>query len=511
MPIYKRLFDSANVPIIIISPKFEILDCNDMVEQILDMPKNEIIGGTPLDISPSHQPNGRVSSELAEEYFSSALQGNENRFEWLHQKKNGEGVIVEVSLFGFGEGENRNFFAMWKDLTEVRQKTNQLKKSQERFKKIFQEASLGMVIHSTNIEDGITDCNHASVKALGYDTKEDIIGKNVLEISPEYQSPDQLSVTKVKKDIKECLEKGQTEFEWILLKKDGSPIWFNVSLSKIHFNDRDQILVTWQNINEKKKHEVELKRYRNKLENLVEERTTDLKNTQAQLIYAEKMASLGILTAGIAHEINNPLNFINGGHFGLQTELEEKENLNIEDSKDYLDCIRAGVDRISSIIKGLNQLSRTNDKLNEDCHINSIIDNCLVVLQSKLIGDIEIKKSYNSNGTLVKGNTGKLHQVFLNILTNAIDAIEDNGTINITTRNNNQDQLEIAIKDSGNGISKAHINKVMDPFFTTKAPGEGTGLGLSISNLIIADHNGVFNIESDQKSGTKVTIQLPKK
>ena len=509
MAVYKRLFESANVPIIIISPDFVIVDCNEMVCQILEMPKNDIVGATPLDISPTFQTNGRLSSELGEEYFSSALEGNIKRFEWLHCKKNGEEIIVEVSLFGFTDKSKDNFFAMWKDLTEIRKKTSQLQQSEQRFKRIFRDASIGMVLHSIDIREGIIDCNNAAVLELGYNNRKELIGKNVLDISPKFQGDGKASKKEVENDIKTCLEKGQTKFEWLLLKKDGEPIWFDVTLSKINFSGKDQILVTWENIDEKKKHLEELKQYRTSLEKLVEERTIDLKNTQAQLIYAEKMASLGILTAGIAHEINNPLNFINGGHFGLITELNENKVLRLEQCEDYLESIRLGVDRCSEIIKGLNQLSRNTGNLNEDCHINTIIDNCLIVLQSKIDSGIEIKKSYKSNGTLVKGNSGKLHQVFLNILTNAIDAIDDKGQINIVTCNNH-DNLEIAIKDNGSGISESNIKKVLDPFFTTKAPGEGTGLGLSISHLIIADHNGKFNIESNKNKGTKVTIQLPR-
>lgn len=234
----------------------------------------------------------------------------------------------------------------------------------------------------------------------------------------------------------------------------------------------------------------------------------NLRETQAQLFQAEKMASLGILTAGVAHEINNPLNYIMGAYTALVDYFEETD---VED-RDYintlLNSLNEGVERASNIVLGLNEFSRSNPAKEEDCDIHAIIDNCLRIINNALIDRIEVIKQFHPEKLTAKGNVGKLHQVIINLLTNASQAIPDKGTIHITTTHDNQ-SFTIKIADSGVGISPENLNKITDPFFTTKAPGEGTGLGLSISYNIINEHNGKLQFESEEGKGTTATITLP--
>ncbi|MGV8827889.1 MAG: GAF domain-containing sensor histidine kinase [Breznakibacter sp.] len=235
----------------------------------------------------------------------------------------------------------------------------------------------------------------------------------------------------------------------------------------------------------------------------------NLKATHCQLIQSEKMASLGVLTAGVAHEINNPLNFIMGGYNGLINELET-----LDFEKDirisvFLEAIKTGIDRASGIVKSLNQFSRDNDNYNETCEIHSIIDDCLTILNYQYKNRIEIVRNYENEHLFTIGNTGKLHQVFINIISNAIDSIENNGVIYIETTSGDENH-EVSIRDTGCGIHPDNLEKIVDPFFTTKAPGKGTGLGLSISNTIIQQHNGGLYFDSIQNNGTKVLINLPK-
>jgi len=241
----------------------------------------------------------------------------------------------------------------------------------------------------------------------------------------------------------------------------------------------------------------------------IERSLTNLKSTQAQLIQSEKKASLGILTAGVAHEINNPLNYIMGGYVGLMNELEIN---NIETDKRisaFLNGIKTGIDRAADIVQGLNQLSRNNDSFDEKCDIHAIIENCLTILNSKFKNRIEIHKNYSEDATFIYGNSGKLHQVFINVILNAIDSIEQSGEIYINSKVA-ENTFDIIIQDSGCGIPTEHLNKIIDPFFTTKDPGKGTGLGLSIANTIIEEHKGKLKITSTGHKGTSVLIRLPK-
>lgn len=236
----------------------------------------------------------------------------------------------------------------------------------------------------------------------------------------------------------------------------------------------------------------------------------NLKETQQKLIQAEKMASLGTLTAGVAHEINNPLNFLVGAQLGLENYFHEHGSMDKAKTDSFTHIISIGIERISDIVKGLNQFSRNNEQLDEDCYLHQIIDNCLVMLDNKIKDKAKVHKNYFDGQILIKGNVGKLHQVFVNILDNAIQAIEESGIIKIQTilKDNS---VQISILDNGMGITKQNISKITDPFFTTKAPGQGTGLGLSISYSIVKDHKGELKFESEESKGTKVVISLPVK
>ena len=512
--IYKRLFESANAAILIIDADFRFIDCNETASKLLDRTKSEILTATPDELSPKYQKNGELSSELGREHFSSAMQGNDLRFEWIHLKKDGTEFTVEISLFGFKASNRKNFFAMWRDLTEVRKKELELIESEERFRTIFSQSSDGYTLHEK--EKGCIDCNPAALEILGYNSREKLLGKTLLDISPEYQPNGARSDTLSVIYYKECFESGNVKFEWVHLKKSGEQIWCDVSLTKISYQNKLFIHARWRDITETKKHQVELSKYRNHLQELVDKRTNELettlknlKETQSQLIQSEKMASLGILTAGVAHEINNPLNYIMGGYVGLSNELDEEGNIKSENTPTFLKGIKLGIDRAANIVKGLNQLSRVNENYNEICDIHSIMDNCLTILHNKYKKRIELVKNYCVENAIIKGNAGKLHQVFFNILLNAIDSIIERGTISIIT-NSKESLLEIIFEDTGCGISKDNLNKIVDPFFTTKDPGKGTGLGLSITNTIIHDHRGKIKFNSKENKGTKVTIQLPK-
>jgi signal transduction histidine kinase len=236
----------------------------------------------------------------------------------------------------------------------------------------------------------------------------------------------------------------------------------------------------------------------------------ELKAAQVKLVQSEKLASLGILTAGVAHEINNPLNFIMGAYTGLQKIHEDKSyEKNTENISLLLKSLKVGLDRASHITKGLNQFSRDSQRLDEDCDIHAIIENCLTMLRNQTKQRIIIDKQFQKEDLLVKGNAGNLHQVFLNLINNSVQAIPKKGKICIET-SSHMHYHEIKISDTGVGIKQEFLNKIKDPFFTTKPPGKGTGLGLSISQNIIADHKGEMLFSSKPGQGTKVVISLPR-
>lgn len=287
------------------------------------------------------------------------------------------------------------------------------------------------------------------------------------------------------------LEKHRNNLEQLVVEKtkDLDIAFEKLSVTNKKMQDKNEI-ISQQNI--------ELKRA-----------FKDLKDTQAQLFQADKMASLGILTAGVAHEINNPLNYILGGVTGLENYFHEEKNQNKNISL-FINSIKSGIDRVSSIVNGLNKLSRNNETYDEECDIHEIIENCLTIINSELKNRIQIIKEFSNNRLIVQGNIGQMHQVFINILVNASQSINNKGSISIMSKAE-KEYILIEISDTGCGIEKENISKITDPFFTTKEAGKGTGLGLSITYNIIQMHKGTITFESEQNKGTTVKIILPLK
>ncbi|WP_158584309.1 PAS domain S-box protein [Reichenbachiella sp. MSK19-1] len=358
------------------------------------------------------------------------------------------------------------------------------------------------------------DCNNITCQFFKCD-RDQFIGEAPYRFSPKTQPDGRLSTEEARKAIEKA-EKGEAQiFDWQHQRPNGELFDVSVSLNALHINGIQYVQAVLRDITEKKRIEAELKNYRKNLENLVEQRTAeltqamnDLQNTQAQLIQSEKMASLGILTAGVAHEINNPLNFIMGGYRGLEIYLNNTELHTDPDLKKLMGSIKIGADRAIKIVKGLNQFSRSKESFDEKCDLHAILENSLTLLTNELKDRVEIERNFNEQPLIILGNIGNLHQVFINIIHNASDAIADTGKIILNTRQE-ADQVIIECIDNGDGVSEEDLPQLTVPFFTTKEQGKGTGLGLSISYGFIQKHNGTLAFESKLHEGTKVTITLP--
>jgi signal transduction histidine kinase len=166
------------------------------------------------------------------------------------------------------------------------------------------------------------------------------------------------------------------------------------------------------------------------------------------------------------------------------------------------------VERASKIIDSLSQFSRSTDSFDENCDIHKILDDCFIMLDISIKDKIDVTKEYTNSKIEIEGNLGKLHQVFLNILNNSIQAIESKGKILVQTKLIDS-SVEIRITDTGYGVSEQNLSKILNPFYTTKQPGEGTGLGLSITFSIIQNHMGSLEFDSKEDEYTTVIVKLP--
>src|ERR1700744_3248667 len=265
----------------------------------------------------------------------------------------------------------------------------------------------------------------------------------------------------------------------------------------------------------------------------------DLKSAQIKLVETEKMASLGQLTAGVAHEINNPINFVSSnvkplrldfleifslldkykddGEISNKKTFEQKPDIDLvflkKEILSLLDGIEEGANRTTEIVQSLRTFSRTDELISKSIDINKAVLNTLILLRSSIPYNIEIKPVLNKL-PLLNCYPGKINQVLMNLINNGIQAIiakeqQDNESIMIVTTDH-PEHITIEITDTGVGMSLELRQRIFEPFFTTKDVGEGTGLGLSIVFGIIEDHHGTIDVESEPGKGAKFTITLPK-
>ena len=294
------------------------------------------------------------------------------------------------------------------------------------------------------------------------------------------------------------------------------------------------------------------RRYRQLAESLeieVQQKTQEIKEAQSQLMQQEKMASIGQLAAGVAHEINNPMGFVSSNlntlkkydrdirsliekyrlfFSGLKNDAaEEKNRRNIlegikhitkfekeidiefllQDLPNLIEESLDGADRIRKIVVDLKDFAHPGEEELKFTGINENLDSTLNVVWNELKYKANVTKDYGEL-PLVKCYPRQLNQVFMNILVNAAQAINEKGEIKITTRSEGE-QVKIIISDTGSGIPKENLSKIFDPFFTTKEVGKGTGLGLNVAYNVIRKHHGTIDVKSSLGKGTIFSIRLP--
>ncbi len=352
----------------------------------------------------------------------------------------------------------------------VREKTRELISSERKYRRLFESAQEVIAIV---FRDGtIVDMNPAGLKLFGFD-RDSIEKENLKNFFYD-----------------------RTEFDRLqyVLEKEGTVNNWECTIRKPHSEEKLIMLISGTRESE------HVERYVLWLRDI-----TQRKFIEQQLLHTDKLSSIGRLAAGIAHEINNPLGIILG-YTQLLIKSEPPDSERYEDLK----TIEKHVRMCKTIVGDLLKFSRMTPTEKQPGDIHDVIDEVIAMLQYHLdVSNIVIEKDFDRSVPEFSFDSAKMKQVFINMLMNARDAIGSReGRISVRTRFKDK-SVRISIEDNGVGIPSDQIDKIFEPFYTTKPPGKGTGLGLSVSYGIIADHGGNIFVESTEGQGTTFTIVIP--
>lgn len=242
------------------------------------------------------------------------------------------------------------------------------------------------------------------------------------------------------------------------------------------------------------------------LEQLVEERTKELRAIHAELLQSAKLATLGQLAAGVAHELNNPLGAVSGYLELLQEEMELRPQ-----EMEYMGRIEKRIQQATKIVGELKSLGMPSEPAWQTIDVNNVLEETLTLVERRLsLHQIKVQREMAPHLPQIHADPDRLQQVFINLITNARQAMEEGGTLRVVSRESrNGEWLEMIFADTGEGIAKEHLDKLFTPFFTTRSPGEGMGLGLSVSLRHVRDHGGAIDAWSERGRGTVFRVVLP--
>ena len=499
----QKYLDTAGVIFNVLDIKGKVKIINKKGCETLGYGESEIVGKNWVDEFIPERMRDKVRSVFGKlmsgdlepvEYFENPIltKGGEERIIAWHNAviTDGKGGVA----YALGSGE---------DVTERKAAEGALRDSQRLLRSTLDSLRDAVIIVDAETTV-ITDCNPAAEEIFGY-VREDIIGKKTVFL---HKSPSDLEQFRqhLYKDVE--ILGFLSQFESRMKRKNGTI--FPTEHSVMPLTEETGKPIAWvsviRDITERKRMEEEIHRYTEHLEEEVRQRTNEV-------VQSVKMAALGQLVAGVAHEVNNPLAFIKSNtqsinskimeltdHFkGTDLKLETLQHL-----ERLMTTNEKGIDRIARITRTLKRFAKTETEGKSISDVNQGIRDTLFIVHNHMTQGIDLHAEYGDLPQ-INCNIGQLNQVFMNLMLNAFQSM-DEGDIWIRTWKDDED-IFVEIKDNGSGIPAEQLDKIFDPFFSTKDT--GTGLGLSISYRIIMDHNGEISVTSEVGKGTTFRIKLP--
>ena len=391
-------------------------------------------------------------------------------------------VLAFTSPIFDEKGEVVAAMEMATDITQVRLLEQELKRSEEKYRTLFNsDPNPIFVLNLETLE--IQDANERALKFYGFE-RDEILGKSFLELA-EPQEWDRLR--------KVPWEREGAVYKVKQHSKEAESIMVNIRYSSLKDIGQDTVIVTTSDVTERVR-------------------------SEEQLIQASKMATLGEMSAGVAHELNQPLSVIKTSASFLTKKIDRKEPVSPDILRELADEMDSQVDRASLIINHLRQFGRKTDIRKANVQLNDCISGTFTVLGRQLeLHGIKVELDLDKELPPIKGDRNRLEQVFLNLIMNARDAMDEKQelagqdvekVLRISSKTAD-DRVVVKVSDSGLGMSEGVKEKIFEPFFTTKPVGKGTGLGLSISFGIVRDYDGIIEVQSFEGRGTTFTISFP--
>ena len=456
-----------------------------------------------------------------------------------------DGTLIPLCLNGLivtGQDGQKYIWSIVEDITERRRAEALVNERAElalhasltKYQILFESSRDALMMVDPNSLK-FTEANQATLNMFRVASISEFSKLGPLDVSPHQQPDGQQSGPKAQKIIEDVIQEGSHFFEWVHMRADGQPFVADVMLTRMRDAGKLFLLATVRDITERKQIEETLRRDRDEQAQLVRK----LEEAHDHLLQSDKMASIGQLAAGVAHEINNPIGYVSSNlgsleqyvddAFGLLSLYEQaessitdsgvREKINAAKKKVDIDFLKKdlhelmieskdGITRVKNIVQNLKDFAHVDiSEQWQICNLHKGLDSTLNVVNNEIKYKAELIKQYGDIPD-VECLSSQINQVFMNLLVNAAHAIQERGVITIKTVVLG-DEVCVSFADTGSGIAPEHLTKIFDPFFTTKPLGKGTGLGLSLSYNIIKKHHGRIEVQSELGKGTTFQVWLP--